>query len=96
MYRPEYHGQGYATEAAQAFLQSLTQHFELKKLNICALAQSTNIRSIKVIEKLGFEKGGDAIMRQLGTGYVLDAYVWPGMEHMSKETIVLDRFGVEK
>jgi RimJ/RimL family protein N-acetyltransferase len=89
--KPEYQNQGYGTEAATAFLDYFLHDFGLN--NICAMVSGDNERSVKLVRKLGFERGGDAVLEPWG---VLDVYVLPGMKHFSKETTILSRWGVEK
>jgi len=89
--KPEYQNQGYGTEAATAFLDYFLHDFGLK--NICAMVLGDNARSVKLVRKLGFERGGDAVLEPWG---VLDVYVLPGMKHFSKETTKLSRWGVDK
>lgn len=45
------------------------------------------------MEKLGFERGGDAVLEPF---HVVNVYVLPGMAHLSQETTRLSRWGVEK
>ncbi len=51
---PEYQGQGYAYEAASVILN--WAEMNLKTNNVLAITKSENERSIKLIQKLGFEK----------------------------------------
>jgi RimJ/RimL family protein N-acetyltransferase len=48
---PEYYGQGFAIEAAQAVKGYAMQHLKLKKL--AAIVLESNLSSIKLLEKLG-------------------------------------------
>lgn len=53
---PEYQGQGYGTEAAEAVLK-----FMFEKVNICKIittVATANKSSIRILEKLGFERTG--------------------------------------
>lgn len=49
---PEFHGMGYAEEAARSYLEYLIQNETLVK--ILGIVNSDNIRSIRLLEKLGF------------------------------------------
>jgi RimJ/RimL family protein N-acetyltransferase len=89
--KPGYQDKGYGTEAAKALLNYFIHDFGLK--NICAIVSASNERSSKLMGKLGFERGGDAVLAPWG---VHNVYVLPGMKHMSKETTELNRWGVEK
>jgi RimJ/RimL family protein N-acetyltransferase len=89
--KPEYQDKGYGTEAASAFLSYFRDDFGLK--NICAIVSPSNDRSNKLMGKLGFERGGDVVLQPWG---VYNSYVFPGMVHLSKETAIMSRWGVEK
>lgn len=52
-YLPEYFGNGYAFEAAQACLQAAKTDFHLQ--NILAIVNTENIPSKKLLEKLGYQ-----------------------------------------
>ena len=49
---PEFHGMGYAEEAAKGYLEYLIQNARHTK--ILGIVNSDNIRSIRLLEKLGF------------------------------------------
>lgn len=51
---PEFQGKGYAFEAASAILVWAQKH--LKSSYVLAITKSENTRSIKLIQKLGFEQ----------------------------------------
>lgn len=51
---PEYHGNGYAYEAVKAVIHYA--FYELKKHRIAASVDPENLRSIKLLEKIGFRK----------------------------------------
>ncbi len=53
---PQYQGQGYATEAAQAVLKYMFEEVEIEK--IITSAAIINPGSWKIMEKLGFERTG--------------------------------------
>lgn len=91
MLRPEYQNQGYGPESGSELLRYFRHDFGLK--DICAMVSPSNTRSNKLMEKLGFESGGDAVLEPHG---VINVYVFPGMAHLSKETTILNRWGVEK
>lgn len=62
-----YHGQGFATEAVGEVLRHLRQDLGVK--DVCALVRPTNIKSRRVLEKLGFnEKGSINMLGQPGQG----------------------------
>lgn len=48
---PEFEGQGFAFEVAQAIMQHAKDH--LKIANVCAITRADNVKSIKLLEKLG-------------------------------------------
>lgn len=72
---PEYWGQGYATEAVS---MALSYAFDIGLSRVVAYARPENSRSIRVLEKLGFEQvgvcqdGGDVDC----TLYLLSADKW--------------------
>jgi RimJ/RimL family protein N-acetyltransferase len=49
---PEFHGMGYAEEASRSYLEYLIQNETLVK--ILGIVNSDNMRSIRLLEKLGF------------------------------------------
>jgi RimJ/RimL family protein N-acetyltransferase len=51
---PEYQGNGYASEAVKAIIEYIFN--ELKKHRISASVDPENVKSIKLLEKLGFRK----------------------------------------
>lgn len=51
-----------------------------------------NVASNAILIKLGFEKGGEALMDEM----VVSAYVLPGMKHFTVETGRFSRMGVSK
>lgn len=50
---PNYEGRGYAYEACKGYLDKLVKNKVSKK--ILGIAQSENVKSIKLLEKLGFK-----------------------------------------
>lgn len=54
---PPYWGQGYATEAAQAWLQVGFEQLHLPR--ICAFADSANAASCRVLGKIGLQAGAE-------------------------------------
>jgi RimJ/RimL family protein N-acetyltransferase len=59
---PAAHGKGYASEACEAILAWLEQHFG--KNNIWALISPGNDPSMKLAEKLGFVRQADGTYRE--------------------------------
>jgi len=53
---PDYHGQGYATEAATSLLQHAFEHLNVHR--IIATCQPENPASYRVMEKLGMQREG--------------------------------------
>ena len=49
---PEFEGHGYALEVAQAIMRYAKDY--LKITNVCAITKADNVRSIRLLEKLGF------------------------------------------
>ncbi len=68
-----YWGCGYATEAAQAALEFGFQQVRLKQ--IAAFTIPANVRSIRVMEKLGMRYAGDFAHPLLGEGHRLRRHV---------------------
>lgn len=73
---PEYHQQGYGTEAATRILQYWTSEFGIQE--ICVVTGDTNIASLKLARKVGFIEGGWA---QSG-GQKHACLVLPGMKEL--------------
>lgn len=57
--KPSYQGQGYALESLKAVINYL--FFDLKKHRITAYVDPNNIKSIRLLEKLGMRKEGHFI-----------------------------------
>jgi len=56
---PDFQGQGYATEALKAVISYL--FFEMKKHRVTASVDPNNIKSIRLLERLGMRKEGHFI-----------------------------------
>ncbi|MEM0997014.1 MAG: GNAT family N-acetyltransferase [Bacteroidota bacterium] len=57
---PEFEGQGYAREAAEAVVQDAWWRVELPRL--LAITLPENHRSVRLLEQLGFETAGQIVM----------------------------------
>ena len=69
-FAPAYWGQGYATEANRRILEYAFR--TLKCDRIAAMARRENARSLRVLQKLGFQKAGH---RQDGGGHWCNLYL---------------------
>jgi [ribosomal protein S5]-alanine N-acetyltransferase len=66
---PEFTGQGYVTEAARRVMAHAREQFYLEQLY--ALVKRSNIRSLRVLERLGFRRSGPYVTPQ---GIAVDLY----------------------
>ena len=71
---PEHQGQGYAFEAVKAILDYLFGHLE--KHRVIGSVDPENIRSIKLLEKLGFRREGHFIKSVLIRGEWCDDVIY--------------------
>jgi RimJ/RimL family protein N-acetyltransferase len=81
---------GYAAEAATA-VKDYWLKFGLKEMTGFCLP--TSEPSNAILRKLGFEKGGEALM---SGKVVVSAYVLPGMKHYTVESAQFNWMGVDK
>ena len=88
---PSYRQQGYGTEAALA-VKNYWLSFGFKEMTGFCLP--TNMPSNIILQKLGFERGGEALVEE--GKVVVNAYVLPGMKHCTVETTQFSRMGVDK
>lgn len=70
----EFHGQGYATEAARAVVEHSEKALNLNQL--LGIVVPENIRSVRVLRKCGFERVKE--MPFPTTGEMIDLYAWNG------------------
>lgn len=87
---PSHRRQGYATEAAIT-VKNYWISFGFKEITGFCLPD--NEPSNKLIMKMGFERGGEALANG---AIVVNAYVLPGMKHCTVETTRFNRMGVDK
>ena len=71
-YLPRFRGRGYAVEAARAVLDDAARRLGLTK--VAAIVSPGNLRSVRVLEKLGFRREGDA--RPPGEGADVHVFAW--------------------
>ena len=74
-FRPQFWGQGYATEAARLAL--LFAFSTLRLEEVVAFTATVNLRSVKVMQRLGMvhDPAGDFDHPKLATGHVLQRHV---------------------
>ncbi|KAG4434246.1 hypothetical protein IFR05_010265 [Cadophora sp. M221] len=91
---PVYRRQGYAFEAAACVLSYWHHSLGLKA--IVGFCHPANTISNKLIQKLGFIRGGQATVEE--GNILVNAYVLPGMSvsSMTKETTRFGRMGTDK
>ena len=75
---PSYQGQGYAIEALKAVISYL--FLDLKKHRITASVDPSNIKSIRLLEKLGMRKEGHFIKSYRMGDMWLDDYIYAVLE----------------
>ncbi|KAH5282246.1 hypothetical protein HBI71_000170 [Parastagonospora nodorum] len=63
---PQYHGKGYAKEAAQALMEWYTREKQVEKF--AALTDETNGEAKKLLGKLGFREWGERVVRGVSGG----------------------------
>lgn len=75
---PQYHGKGYAMEAAQRLVRAAFENFGLTRLS--AITDPANLSSQRVLQKLGFEQVGTTTLPYDHKALLLFELMKPGLE----------------
>ncbi|MBD2531137.1 GNAT family N-acetyltransferase [Nostoc flagelliforme FACHB-838] len=79
---PQYWGQGYATEAAQAILKFGFE--ELRMHRIWSWCVTENLASVRVLEKIGMRREGHLREKELIKGRWYDNFLYAILDHQWK------------
>ncbi|MCW3060900.1 MAG: hypothetical protein JWQ02_2721 [Capsulimonas sp.] len=73
-FHPDYHGQGYATEAAEALLKFLFG--DLAAHRVTSGCDARNTASVRLMERLGLRREGHLVQSQFSNGELRDEYLY--------------------